>query len=191
MRFLITCSLLGLLCAGSARAETYTIDPVHSTIRFDIRHFFTKVGGRFTEFNGTVDFNKDAPETSKVRATIASKSIFTANKKRDEHLRSADFFHAEKHPDITFQSTKVKVIDKSNGEITGDLTMNGVTRPVTLQVKYLGEAVGMQGERRSGFEATTTLNRKDFGIVWNNVVEGTAVLGDEVEIEIQIAAIKQ
>lgn len=178
-----------ILVALPARAETLSIDPVHSAVQFEIRHLFSKVPGRFNKFESTVQFDQANPESSSVTATIQTESIDTGNEKRDEHLRADDFFDAKKYPEITFKSTKIERTGEKTGKITGDLTMHGVTKPVTLQVEYLGMGKGMQGETRAGFTATTTIDRKEFGLDWGKVIEGTAVLGDEVKITVQVESV--
>ncbi len=169
-------------------AETYTIDPVHSTVGFKVRHLFSKVTGRFLDVSGTIQLDSENPEKSSVEATIKVKSINTDNTKRDTHLRSPDFFNAEKFEAITFKSTKVTKTGKDTGDILGDLTIHGVTKPVTLRVKFLGKGKGMQGQSQTGWEATTSIKRSEFGLTWSKAVEGVAVVGDEVEIELQIEA---
>lgn len=180
-----------LITAGvlSVRAESFELDPAHSAVQFEIRHLFSTVPGRFNDFTGTINFNREAPETSSVEATIQATSIDTANEKRDTHLRSPDFFEVDKYPTITFKSTKVEKTDDQSGKVVGDLTMHGVTKPVTLEVKFLGMGKGMQGETRAGFTGTTTIDRKEFGLTWGKMVEGTAILGDEVTITVNVEAV--
>lgn len=174
-----------------AEVETYKIDPVHSSVGFKIRHFFSKVPGTFNDFEGTIVINKADVSKSTAEATIKTASIDTKNEKRDKHLKSADFFDVEKYPTITFKSTAWKQIEKDTYNVTGDLTMHGTTKPVTLSVKSLGAGQGAQGKYLGGWEATTILDRTAFGITYNSVVEGTSVLGNEVEISLNIEAIKQ
>jgi polyisoprenoid-binding protein YceI len=175
----------------SARAEeNYKIDPVHSSVAFKIRHLFSYVNGRFTKFDGafTVDF--EHPEKSSVTATIQTASIDTGNAKRDDDLRSPDFFDAAKFPVITFKSKSVKQTGKDAGDIVGDLTMHGVTKEVTLHAKFLGKGKGMGGDV-SGWQLTTDpLKRSEYGLNWSKAIEGTAVLGEDVEITIEIEAHK-
>ena len=182
-------AILGLaLTAGSANAapETYKIDPVHSTIGFKIRHLAGKVTGRFGEVSGTIQIDTDHPEASSVEASIQVQSIDTANAKRDGHLKSADFFDAVDFPAMTFKSKKVTVVDKETADVLGDLSIHGVTREVTLRVQFLGKAKGPDGTPQTGWEATTKINRTDFGLKWNKFVEGTAMVGEEVDIDLQI-----
>jgi len=182
-----------LLAAFScpAFAETYQIDPVHSSIGFKIKHLFSKVTGRFAEVNGVIEIDPNQPENSSVNATIEVKSIDTQNAKRDSHLKTADFFDVEKFPAMTFKSKHVKKIDDKTADVIGDLTIHGVTKEVPLRVKFLGKGPGMAGKEITGWEATTTINRKDFGLTWGKMIEGVAAVGDEVEIELQIEAPKK
>ena len=185
--------LLIALCGGlSARADdTYKIDPVHSAINFKVRHFFSFVNGTFKKFDGTITFDPDHPEKSSVTATIDASSIDTQNEKRDEDLRSADFFDAAKYPTITFKSKSVKQTGADSGDIIGDLTMHGVTKELTLHVKFLGKGKGMGGKSISGWQITPEpIKRSEYGLNWNKAVEGTAVVGEEVTISIDIEADK-
>lgn len=192
MRRLAIALAAGLLIAAGhgaavAAPEVYTLDPNHTQVGFSIRHIVSRVSGRFGTFTGEVTVDKDNPAASKVTAEIDAKSIDTGTQKRDDHLRSADFFDAEKFPKITFASKSVASSGKDKTTVSGDLTMHGVTKPVTLDVMWTGFA-----GPKAGFEAKTTVNRKDFGIVWNRVLDaGAAMLGDEVEITILVEANNQ
>ncbi|MEI8341366.1 MAG: YceI family protein [Verrucomicrobiota bacterium] len=186
---LISVVVLGLVLENGsvfATPESYKIDPVHSTIGFKIRHLAGKVTGRFGEVSGTIQIDPEHPENSSVDAVIQVGSIDTANVKRDGHLKSADFFNATEFPAMIFKSKKVTVIDKENADVLGDLTIHGVTKEVTLRVQFLGKAKGPDGTPQSGWEATTKINRTDFGLKWNKLVEGTAMVGEEVDIDLQI-----
>ncbi len=176
---------------GSAFAETYAIDPVHSSIGFKVKHLFSKVTGRFAEVTGDINVDPNQPENSSVNATIEAKSIDTQNAKRDAHLKTGDFFDVEKFPAITFKSKQVKKIDDKTADVIGDLTIHGVTKEVPLRVTFLGKGPGMAGKEITGWEAKTTINRKDFGLTWGKMIEGVAAVGDEVEIELQIEAPKK
>ena len=183
--------LLALAVASVAQAAptTWTIDPVHSQVSFSIRHFFSMVPGSFAKFSGAIVYDPEKPEASSVKAEIDAASISTKNEKRDGHLKSEDFFFVEKYPTLTFTSTKVTAGEGGKLVVQGDLTMRGVTKPVTLDVKFLGSGPTFQGAQKSGFEATTKVNRKDFNIVWNRTLDqGGAMLGDDVEIKIGIEA---
>lgn len=188
MKALLSLTLGLALAALPLHADTLALDPSHSAVRFEIRHLFSTVPGRFNDFQSTVMFDQAKPEDSSVEATIQVASVDTGNEKRDGHLKSADFFDVEKYPTMTFKSTKATRTGDKTGKIAGDLTMHGVTKPVTLDVEYLGMGKGMQGETRAGFNATTTINRKDYGLTWSKMVEGTSVLGDDVKITVNVEA---
>ena len=186
---IVLAAVLGLAFAVStlnAAPQTYKIDPVHSTIGFKVRHLVGKVTGRFGEVSGIIQIDSGHPETSSVEASIQVQSIDTGNAKRDGHLKSADFFDAAQFPVITFKSKKVNVVDKANADVAGDLTIHGVTKKVTLHVQFLGMAKGPDGTPQTGWEATTKINRTEFGLIWNKLVEGTAMIGEEVDINLQI-----
>ena len=188
--FAVLCASALFLAPSVHAAETYKIDPVHSTIGFKVRHLFAKVTGRFVDVTGTITTDPDHPENSSVVAKINTESITTENDKRDKDLRSPEFFDAQKFSLITFKSKKVHQLGPDTADVTGDLTMHGVTKEVTLHVKFLGKGKGMNGVT-TGWEATTTIKRSEFGLTWNKVIEGTAVVGDEVDIELEIAADQQ
>lgn len=182
---------LGLLPAlAAAELVVYKVDPDHSGVGFSVRHFVTNVPGRFRDFDGTMRYDKDDPAASTVEFTVRATSIDTANADRDEHLRGEDFFDVEKYPTLTFKSTSV--IPKGPGEldVTGDLTIHGVTKQVTIPVTILGTMKTPNGEK-AGFESTFTINRKDYGVVWNRVLDAGPVLGDEVKITIAVEANRQ
>ena len=181
------------LIAGSTRAaEVYTIDKVHSEAAFAVRHLVTKVRGRFTDFAGTVRIDRETPEASSVELTIEASSIDTANADRDKHLRSEDFFHVEKFPQITFRSTRIEPKGDDLYRVTGTFTMRGVSKEITLPVKLLGFVKDPWGNEKAGFGTEHTLNRKDYGIVWNKALDaGGFILGDEVEVEISLQIQKQ
>jgi len=183
-----------IVCGGvvTARADdTYQIDSVHSSINFKIRHFFSYVNGSFKKFEGTIRVDPDHPEKSSVNATIDTASIDTRNDKRDEDLRSADFFDVTKYPTITFKSKSVKQTGAGSGDILGDLTMHGVTKEITLHVRFLGKGKGMGGKAISGWQVMPEpIKRSDYGLNWSKAVEGTAVIGDEVTISIDIESDK-
>jgi len=187
--YLFSLAAIGLALSvshGFAATETYKIDPVHSTIGFKIRHLTGNVTGRFADVTGLITIDPDQPENSSVEADIQVKSIDTANEKRDGHLKSADFFDAEKFATMNFKSKKVRQIDKETADVLGDLTIHGVTKEVTLHVQFLGKGKGMDGTPQTGWEATTKIKRSDFGLVWNKLVEGTAMVGDDVDISLEI-----
>ena len=171
---------------------TYAIDPSHSRIGFVARHaMVTKVRGSFNEFEGSGYFDADDPGNSRLELTIDAASIDTRNPDRDAHLRSNDFFAMEQYPQITFVSTAVQQVDAENYRVTGDLTMRGVTRPVTLDLEFTGTSVDPYGNQRIGFEGRTVVNRKDWGINWNAPLDAGGVLvGEKVILEFEVSAIR-
>ncbi len=177
------CLALGPLAGARAAVETYKIDPVHSTVGFTIRHFFTSVPGVFTKFAGTIVVDRDNLENSTVEASIDTPSVDTRVEKRDADLRSDHFFDATKFPTIVFKSKAWKKTGDDTIDITGDLTIHGVTMEVVLKAKSLGFGPGMQGAMLSGWEATVTLNRNDFGIT-----RYPKLLGDDVPVTINVEA---
>ncbi len=178
-----TALALSLLAPARAAVETYKIDPVHSTVGFTIRHFFTSVPGAFTKFSGTIVVDRDNLENSTVQATIETPSVNTRVEKRDADLRSDHFFDVTAFPTIIFKSKAWKKTGEGTLDITGDLTIRGVTKEVVLKTKSLGFGPGMQGAMISGWEATTTINRNDFGIT-----RYPKLLGDDVPITINVEA---
>jgi polyisoprenoid-binding protein YceI len=187
---LVAAVLLGGALSASAD-ETYKIDSVHSSISFKVRHFFSYVTGDFKKFEGTIHVDMDHPEKSSVSATIDVASIDTKNDKRDEDLRSPDFFEVAKYPTITFKSKSVRKTGTESGDIIGDLTMHGVTKEITLHAKFLGKGKGMGGKAISGWQVTADpIKRADYGLNWSKAVEGTAVVGEEVTISIDVEADK-
>ena len=185
--------LAAALLAGSPAlaADTYTFDKPHSTVMFQVRHIFTNLTGKFRDFEGTIQVDKANPSASSVDFTIQAASIDTNDAKRDEHLKTADFFDVSNNPKITFKSTSVKPAGKDVYQVTGDLTMHGVTKPVTLTVAFLGEGKDPWGNEKLGFDVTGTLNRKDFGINWNKTLDtGGVLVGDEVKVQIGVEANK-
>ncbi len=191
----IPLSVLAALMLAAAplfAAETYTVDKVHSNAQFTIRHLMSKVTGKFTDVEGAVEVDRAKPEASVVEFKIKTASIDTANKQRDDDLRSANFFDVASHPEITFKSTKVKPTGKDSYQVTGTLTMRGVAKEITLPVTVLGEMKDPWGNERIGFEVETTLNRKDYNILWNKTLDsGGYLLGDDVKVTIALEAIKK
>lgn len=175
--------LLALPALAAAAATTYEVDPVHSTISFSVRHFLTQVGGEFNDFGGTIVYDPDHPSASSVEFTVQATSLDTDNDRRDGHLRSPDFFAVEEHPTLTFKSKKVAGMGDDLA-VTGDLTIRGVTKEVTVAVDVLGT----MGEK-AGFATEFEVDRNDYGVAWNRAVEGGGtILGDDVEIRIDIEA---
>jgi polyisoprenoid-binding protein YceI len=176
--------------ATATKTTTYSIDKAHSEVTFQVRHLLTKVRGRFSDFEGTIDYNEQQAENSSVRFTIQAASIDTNEKDRDTHLRSADFFEVETFQTLTFQSRSIARKGTNQFDLTGDLTIHGVTREVTFDASFLGKAKDPWGNERIAFEADTTINRKDFGLHWNAALEtGGFLVGDDVKISLSIQAV--
>jgi polyisoprenoid-binding protein YceI len=172
---------------------TYAIDSTHSRFGFVARHaMVTKVRGAFNEFEGTITIDGAQPTNSRGTLTIVAKSIDTGNEQRDGHLRSNDFFDMDAHPELRFETTAIEPVDETTFKVTGDLTIKGTTKPVTLDVEFTGAAVDPFGNTRIGFEGTTVINRKDWGVNWNAPLEAGGVLvSDKITLDIDISAIKQ
>lgn len=182
--------LVALALAAPVRAATYEIDAGHSSVGFRIKHLVGKVSGRFQKFEGTFDYVPGKPGAWKATASIDAASIDTSNPKRDEHLRGADFFDAEKCPKLRFASKSATVGKGGKGKLTGDLTLHCATKPVTLDLEVNGPAPDPWGNERAGATATGKLNRKDFGMTWNKTLDkGGLMIGDEVEIQIEIEGV--
>lgn len=171
---------------------TYTIDPTHSRIGFVARHaMVTKVRGSFNEFEGSGYFDAQDPAKSSLSVTIQAASIDTRNTDRDAHLRSGDFFDMDSYPTISFASTAVAARGGDAFQVTGDLTIKGVTKPVTLDLELTGTAQDPWGNTRLGLEGSTIINRKDFNVTWNAPLEAGGVLvGEKVTLEFEISAVK-
>jgi polyisoprenoid-binding protein YceI len=171
---------------------TYTLDPAHTRIGFVARHaMVTKVRGSFDEFAGTAVLDGANPANSRVEVTIEAASIDTRNAQRDEHLRSNDFLAMQEYPKITFASTGVRQAGETTFEVTGDLTIKGVTNEITIPFEFEGSAKDPFGNQRVGFEGSVTINRRDYGVTWNAALEGGGVLvSDKVTLEFEISAIK-
>jgi polyisoprenoid-binding protein YceI len=171
---------------------TYTLDPAHTRIGFVARHaMVTKVRGSFNEFAGTAELDGANPVNSRVQLTIEAASIDTRNAQRDEHLRSNDFLAMQEYPKITFASTGVRQAGETTFEVTGDLTIKGVTNEITIPFEFEGSAKDPFGNQRVGFEGSVTINRKDYGVTWNAALEGGGVLvSDKVTLEFEVSAVK-
>jgi polyisoprenoid-binding protein YceI len=182
--------------ATSVTQETltgdYTLDLAHTRIGFSARHaMVTKVRGQFNEFTGSVFLDAETPENSKVEITIKAASVDTRNADRDAHLRSNDFFAMEEYPEITFRSTRVEQASENEYYVTGDLTIRGTTKPVTVNFQLNGSAVDPWGNFRVGFEGQTTINRKDWGVSFNAAMEAGGVLvSEKVNLEFEVEAVK-
>jgi polyisoprenoid-binding protein YceI len=171
--------------------ETYKIDAAHSTIAFTVHQYLGVTNGKFSQFSGTIDIDREHPERSSVVARIPVKSIDTGIRKRDDHLRSSEFFNVAKFPEITFKSRSVKQAGTQSGDILGDLTMHGVTKPVMLHVKLLTPLKDEGVPQRSHWEVTTDpLQRRDFGLMFSRSAEAISGIGRDVTVRIEIEATK-
>ena len=190
-KFFIASLAVALCIAGTeAQAATYDVDAEHTTVSFKIRHLFSNVQGQFKEFKGVVEYEPGKPETWSASGSIQVASIDTNVKERDKHLQSADFFDAAKYPEITFKTTGVAESTENHAKLNGTLTMRGVEKPVTLDVDIHGVGKDPWGNVRAGFTVTTQLNRKDYGLNWNQALEtGQFLVGDEVAVTIELEGI--
>ena len=171
--------------APAAGGTVWRIDTNHSELSFRVRHFVSRVRGTFGTWEGIVTAEPGAWADGTVEVTVQTASVDTQHERRDTHLRSADFFDVAAHPAMTFRSRSASVAD-GRLRLEGDLTIRGVTRPVVLEGEFLGE----QG-RRAGFSASATVNRLDFGLAWNRIVDGSGMLGDDVEISVVVALVRE
>ena len=180
--------LLLLPSLAAAEARTYALDRAHSKVSFTIRHLMSEVDGRFRDFDGSITYDPQAPERSSVEVTIQATSIDTNNDRRDDHLRSADFFDVEKHPTLSFKSTSVQRESAEALRVTGDLSIRGVTKQVTIPVRITGQ-MPYRGGEKVGFASDFTVDRKEYDVTWNRAVDqGGVLLGDEVAISIRVEA---
>ena len=179
--------------ATTASQTTWSIDPAHSHVEFAVRHLMiSTVKGRFGVVTGTVKTDDADPARGEVEVSIDAASIDTREAQRDAHLKSADFFDVERFPTITFRGSRISDVSGDRFKLTGDLTIHGVTRPVTLDVTSEGRGKDPWGGDRAGFSATTKIKRSEFGLTWNQVLEtGGIAVGDEIKISLDIEAIKQ
>jgi polyisoprenoid-binding protein YceI len=185
---LICCFAISLAICGSVAFanETYKIDPARSTIAFKVRHMLGTAKGKFTRFNGTIGVDREQPDTSSVTVSIQAASIDTGIAKRDDHLRTADFFDVQKFPEITFKSQKVNRTGPNTGEIVGNLTMHGVTREITLNVQLLGTPEQAGKDQTARWRVTTApIKRSQFAF------EPASMIGDDVTVDIQIEATRE
>lgn len=183
----------GFLAAASANATEYGFDKAHSHIGFSVKHILSMVRGEFTDYDGTFSFDEKKPESSKVKVTIQTASVNTNMDKRDAHLKSPDFFDAEKFPALTFVSTKVEAAGDKKYKVTGDLTIHGVTKSVVLDVDYMGTDAIM-GMDTIGFSASTKIDRRDFGLSWGQdklSAAGNLMVGNDINIDIDIAGMSK
>jgi len=171
----------------------WQIDSAHSHIQFSVRHMMiSTVRGRFNEFSGTVAFDEDNPTSSTIDVTIDVTSIDTREQQRDDHLRSPDFFDAANFPNMTFKSKQIEKTGDNNGRLIGDLTIKDITKEVALDVEYAGQAQSPWGTTNAGFSASGSIDRKEFGLTWNQALEtGGILVGDRIKIDIEVELIKQ
>lgn len=191
-RWMASLSLLALVVApfegAFAQAVTYRIDPVHSFIIFRVKHMNTAYAyGRFNSFSGTIVVDEKNPANSSVEFEIDASSVDTGNRDRDDHLRGPDFFNVRQYPKITFKSTSVRRINDNTYEVKGNLTMRGVTRPLTVRVTYVGKGRNPRGQEIIGFETTFTIKRSQFGV--NYGLNGG--LSDDVRVTVAVEAVRQ
>ncbi len=172
--------------------ERWSFDLGHSSINFSVRHLMvSKVRGLFTKWTGSLEADEQKPAGARVEVQIDAASIDTKEPQRDGHLRSADFFDVEKYPHLGFKSTAVESAGDKRFKLKGDLTIRGTTRPVVIDVEYAGRAKDPWGGERAGFSAKTSIDRKDFGLTWNQALEmGGILVGDKVEVDLEIEAVK-
>ncbi len=194
-KYFLLFASFAFLAVASVNATEYGFDKAHSHIGFSVTHILSKVPGEFKDYDGSFSFDPANPESGKIKVTIQAASISTDNEMRDHHLQSADFFDAEKFPTLTFKSTGVSKGDSDNKyKVVGDLTIHGVTKSVTLDVNYLGAdtmPMGKDGKMVAkivGFSATTTIDRRDYGLVWNKTLaSGNLMVSNDVNISLDIA----
>jgi polyisoprenoid-binding protein YceI len=189
-RYLALAAAAALPALAAAEPATWTIDPAHTNASFTVKHLVVStVRGEFGKTTGVVKLDDADLARSSVEATVDVTTLNTRVTDRDNHLKSPDFFDAAHYPAMTFKSTKVQPRGEGRLDVTGELTIRGTTRPVVFDVSYSKPITGMKGERRRGFEATATINRKDFGLAWSKMVEAGPVVGDTVNITVDAEAI--
>lgn len=192
IRTMTTAALLFSAVSAFAATDTYVVDKSHSEATFKVRHMMSKVSGKFDDFAGKVMIDPAKPSASSVDFTIKTASVDTGSPDRDKHLKTADFFDAEKYPEITFKSTRIVSTKKKNFySVTGDFSMRGVTKRITVPVEFLGYGKDPWGNPRAGFTLNTKINRKDYGVNWNKVLDnGGLLVSDDVEIEVNLETTK-
>ncbi len=190
----LTVSILAVafMFGMSTQAADWNLDPVHSAIEFSVRHLaISKIKGKFKEFEAKMVFDGKAVENGSAEFTIQVASIDTENEKRDNHLKSSDFFAAEENPTITFKSKKISAVKDGKFQITGDMTMRGVTKEVTFDCELHGVVQGPGGNTRAGFSAETTINRHDFGVSWSKTLDaGGLIVGNDVKLSLELEFIE-
>jgi polyisoprenoid-binding protein YceI len=180
--------------AASAAGQpgAFKVDPVHSSVAFTIRHFVSEVEGRFKDFAGTIRYDPQHPADASVQFTVQAASIDTDNEARDKDLRSENFFDVQKFPTLTFTSTKVISKGANAFDVTGNLTIHGVTKTVTIPATLGGLIKNANGTQKAGFRSSFTVNRVEYGVTWNRALEGGgSILGDEVNVTIRVEANQQ
>jgi polyisoprenoid-binding protein YceI len=191
-RRLLPFAVAALAAVPAAAADTYVIDKAHSEALFTIKHLMSRVTGRFNDFSGAVSVDPADPAASSVEFTINAASIDTQVADRDKDLRSPNFFDVEKYPTITFKSSKVTPAGKDKYTVEGTLTLHGVSKTVSLPVEFLGFGKDPWGNEKAGFAVETTLNRKDYGLLWNKALDqGGFLLGDDVKVVINLETAKK
>jgi polyisoprenoid-binding protein YceI len=191
-KVLLILVLILVCCAGAVAADTYTIDPVHSSVGFSVQHMvISRVNGNFKEFNGTIVYDEKDPAQSSVNVHIKAASIDTRDEDRDRDVRGGEFFDVAKFPEITFASTSIEKTE--DGYVAhGKLAIRGVSKDVALPFKIAGTVKDTSGKTRLAAQASLTINRKDFGVSWNMTLDGGGlVVGDEVKIDLQVEAVRQ
>jgi len=177
--------------AGQAGEAVFTIDEVHSSVQFKVRHLYSILVGRFNKFSGEMVVDLEKKEMIKVEAEVDILSVFTANEAREKHLLNPDFFDSTKFPKATFKSTKIAKGKGDEGTVTGELTIRGTKKEVVFKGKFLGSGIDHKGGRRAGFNAVAVIDRRDFGVSYNRTLpNGKTVLGDEVELELNLEVIE-
>jgi len=173
--------------------QTFTLDRNHTRLEFSAKHMMvTTVRGSFEDFTGAVELENDDPTSARASATVKTASIWTGVEMRDNHLRSDDFFGVEKYPEMSFQSTAVEKTGENTYKVTGDLTIRDVTRPITLDVEIEGQIIDPYGNERVGLSARGRLNRKDWGLNWNQAIEaGGVVVSDNINIAVEAALVRK
>lgn len=190
MKKILFAAFAALFLSVPVRAATYAVDPDHSTVSFKIKHILSKTQGQFNKFDGVIEYEPGKPETWSASGVIQSASLDTNVEARDKHLRGADFFDVEKHPTLEFRTTGVKDATDTTAKVEGILKIHGVEKPVLLDVTLGGIADDPWGNTRAAFTALTKINRKDFGMTYNQTLDqGGLMLGEEVEITLEIEAI--
>ena len=179
------------MSTATQTSTSYAVDRTHSEVLFRVRHLLSRVGGQFKDFAGTLEFDPQRPEAAQVEFTVETASIDTGVADRDTHLRSDDFFAVESHPRMTFTSERIVKTGDDSFDVHGTLTLRGTARPVTLKATYLGLAKDPWGNEKIAFEATTRLNRKEFGLTWNAALEtGGFLVSDKIRLEFDVSAVK-